>query len=258
MSSPTSWRLTPHELLTLWPVTGVARFPFPLQVRDTTPTLNERDLAMRHATARLQHGGLIRDGRVDADLEAALRILAAARLWCTAFGFHGTRTDGPSDLVRIRAAHAGRAGVLAVQLPGPQDDVGGDVLLRTVPNAALAESVVGALPPAPPGRERPATTATGPHGAETAVRSAEQREDRRFRELVAGPFTSAGQLSVTALAGDGHEHTRNTLRWFDREDDGRYLADHTAPATVRPADAVTLTAALQSQLTRCAAVLSYR
>ncbi len=242
------WRFTPGEFLELWPHVGVARFPFPLQLRDTAATIDERDRDAQHARQQLERGGILRGGRMEADLESALRTLARPLLWCTAFGFFGPQ---PHQLVRIRAAHSGASGVLAVQFAGPAEDVGGDLLVRAIAASALADEVVGALPPAPAGRsapaswERPASKSEG-YTSVDVMPSRTQRSAERFEQLVQGPFSCAGQFTVAKE--EGEQKRMNTLRWFDRPDDGRYLATHGQTATVRPADAATITTALHAQL----------
>ncbi len=242
------WRFTPAEFLELWPHVGVARFPFPLQLRDAAPTINERDRNVHLAREQLERGALLRSGRVQPDLESALRTLARPLLSCTAFGFFGPQ---PHQLVRIRAAHSGGTGVLAVQLAGPAEDVGGDLLVRTISISALAEHVAAALPPAPAGSsapaswERPASKSEG-YTSVDVMPSRAQRSAERFQQLVQGPFSCAGQFTVGRE--EGEQKRMSTLRWFDRPDDGRYLATHGQTATVRPANAATITTALHAQL----------
>ncbi len=245
------WQFTPDEFLLLWAQIGIARVPFPLQLRASAQTMDEQSANNRAIRERFEHGGVLHRGRVDADLENALRTLAQPLLCCTAFGFYG---PSPEQLVRIRAAHAGGAGVLALQLAGRSHDVGGDVVLRTVAGSGLAEAVVSALPAAVPGTVAAASMAArasaGGYRPLSVVHNADQRAADRFRRLVEGPFSGAGQFAVTALATDGEPHKLNTLRWFDRPDDGRYLTTHGATSTICPADAATLTAALHQQLAR--------
>jgi len=243
------WRFTPAEFLELWPQVGVARFPFPLQLRDSAATIDERDRTALHARAQLERDGILRSGRMEADLESALRTLARPLLWCTAFGFFGPQ---PHQLVRIRAARSGGSGVLAVQFAGPAEDVGGDLLVRTIAASALADEVVGALPPAPAGRSAPASwdrpAPSEGYASVDVMPSRTQRSAERFEQLVQGPFSCAGQFTAGHVDANGEQKRVSTLRWFDRPDDGRYLATHGQTATVRPADAATITTALHAQL----------
>ncbi len=247
------WLLTPDEFLLLWSDVGIARIPFPLQLRESAPSMDERSSGTRITRERFERGGVLACGRIAADLENALRTLAQPLLCCTAFGFYG---PCPEQLVRIRAAHAGGAGVLAVQLAGPAHDVGGEVILSTVAGSRLAEAVVGALPAAKPGGIAAASMSVSPSSAGyssiNVVHTAAQRATERFQRLVEGPFSGAGQFVVTALDTDSDARKLDTLRWFDRPDDGRYLTVHGATSTVRPTDAATLTAALQEQISALA------
>lgn len=255
MNSSTRWRFTPQELLALWPQIGAARFPFPLQVRDSTLTVNERDAAAYRARAQLEQGGVLRNGRIDAEVEGVLRTLVTPLVWCTAFGYYGPQEH---ELIRVRAAHAGRDGVLAVQLSGPKADVGGDVILISIARTALAEAVVGALPAAPAGGSPAATltptSSSGGYRPVDVVASPAQRTAQRVQQLVQGPFDSAGQLVVNALDADGELRKLTSLAWFDRPGDGRYLSVHEPVATVRPIDSAALTAALHDQLSTLAQI----
>lgn len=243
------WRLRPEEFLLLWTDVGLARVPFPLQVRESAQTVDERSANTLVIRERFAQGGVQQRGRVEADLEHVLRTLARPLLCCTAFGFYGPE---PGQLVRIRAAHAGGAGVLAMQLAGPSDEVGGDVMLSTVAGSGLAEAVVGALPAAAPGAMAAASMAVsasvGGYSSVNVVHNAAQRATERFQRLVEGPFGGGGHFTVTVLDADGTTRRLDTLRWFDRPEDGRYVTVHGATSTVGPADAATLTAALHQQL----------
>ncbi len=243
------WQLTPEEFLLLWPQVGIARVPFPLQVRESVPLMNERAHLVRTTGDRLERGGVLHRGRIDADLENVLRTLGQPVMCCTAFGFYGPR---PEQLVRVRAAHTGGIGVLAVQSAGITEEAGGEVVLSTVAASGLAEAMVGALPLAPPGTTPAASLSTvarsDGYSSVNVMHNAEQREAERFQRLLDGPFTGAGQIVVTAQDAVGEPRKLNTLRWFDLPGDGRYLALHGARATVRPAAAATLTAALHEQL----------
>lgn len=256
MSSRILGRFNPDELTVLAELVTTSRWPFPLQVRSSSRTEDDLGRARRTALGRLTAGGVVRDNRVEPDLEAALRTLVRplVRLDVT-----GTSGPEPADAVRIAAAHSGGPAVLAHQLPGPGEHTGGDVLLMVLPRTevggAVATELWAALPPTPPGRTGPVSvTRADVSGDETASFTMSASKGRtelardQLRMLSRGPFATAGQIGVTRVRPDGAHDRRCTLRWFDIGGDGRYLTDSARGIDVTPADETTLTRALAVQL----------
>lgn len=238
-------------MLVLWPSVGVSAFPFPVQIRSAAPTHEAQRRRELQAAARLEAGGVIRGGRVEVDLEAALQTLVHPVLSCAAFGFVGAAGESK---VRVLAGHAGGVGVLAVQQPGPSADVGGDLSLRVVPARELADAVVGALPPAPAGSGAPIRVHTADltkktHAQVTVNVSATAAESsiQQLKKLTTGPIVGGGQFTVVR-ALRGSTRMTSAVSWFDRPEDGRYLMVRGETTRVAPADFATLAAEVGQQL----------
>jgi hypothetical protein len=251
-------RFTPDELGVLAGLLALARWPFPLQVRSSAPTEDALRRAELDAHERLTAGGVVRGGRVEPDLEGALRTLTRPAVQVDVSGFAG---PDPADAVRILAAHAGGPGVLARQLPGPAEHVGGDVVITVLRRAALPAAVAGALfealPARPPGRVGPLSvartdlaSAEGTSVTRSAARSPVEHARAQLDVLARGPFATGGQLAVNRAVPGGAEDRRCTLRWFDVDGDGRYLVDSSRGVDLTPGDEGTLTRALAAQLPR--------
>jgi hypothetical protein len=246
------WRLTPDELGVIWPHVGVARLPFPFDHRPWATTVDEQRAVDAAARARLAAGRVLAGNRLDPDLHSVLLALARPRSWIDAVGYVG---DRPQDLVRVLAARSGTVGVLAVQLSGRAEDVGGDLLLETVPATALAAALVAALPPAPPGRSPAVRVLAGdgdPEQDGSVVRSvrptAAQAAAQQLAALTGGPLVGAGQISAGAVAPGGRTLRESHVRWFDRAGDGRYLMLQEVAVTVAPATSAELVTATSEQL----------
>ncbi|WP_040837801.1 ESX secretion-associated protein EspG [Nocardia brevicatena] len=91
-----SWILTPDQFALVWARTDGDRIPYPLAVR-----LSARDSVER--AAQLAELNAWCDRTLDADLEAALRILGRPDLSIEVFG-QGGGAGGPSDMVSSRGA----------------------------------------------------------------------------------------------------------------------------------------------------------
>jgi len=137
----------------------------------------------------------VRSGRLDADVEAALRTLLRPRVSVDAYGFFGDRDE---SVVRVLGAHAGGSAVLAVQLPGRSEHVGGELTVEVVPAPQLAAAVAAALPPAP-------------RGHEPALRLASSELTRERSDVVVQPVaptpSQRGRVQLGALTRD-HSRVR--------------------------------------------------
>jgi hypothetical protein len=246
------WRFTTDEMMVLWPYVGVSAFPFPIQIQSVVPTHEERRMLEQRARGQLERAGVLRRGRLDVDLHAALQTLVHPLLSCAAFGFVGTRSESK---VRVLGAHAGGVGVLAVQEPGVRWDLGADVTIGVVRAAELAGAVVGGLPPAPAGKAAPirvrtADLRTDTHDqvSVTVTATSEQRSVQRLAELTSGPVAGGGQFTVVTAQQATAPVMTSTVTWFDRPDDGRYLMARGETTRVAPADFRILAAELNQQL----------
>lgn len=213
-----NWILTPDQFALAWERTVGDRIPYPLAVR-----LSARDSAERAAQLPALRQWCA--STLDADLEAALRVLAGPEVSVAAFGQGG----GGASAVRVLGVSAARIGVVATQRPGPDPDRGGELRITAGTSSSLPVRVVAALPAAPAGT-----------GGRLRAPRAEVVEDGRARVTVpvAGPGVSSrirkrlgqsrdgiGQIVVSVHRATGTAPF-GVLCWVDITDDGRY-AIHT-------------------------------
>ena len=250
----TRWTFTPTEFIVVWSTLDVSAYPYPLDVRPSGETTDDWAALQAVAAQRLTSRGVLRNGRLDADVEAALRTLARPKVSVDACGFFGDRDE---SVVRVLGAHAGGTAVVGVQLPGPSEHVGGDVIVQVVATDQLCAAVVRELPPAPQGTEpalRLAKSELERSSAETVNQpvtpTPSQRGRAQLGALTRGPFAGAGQFGMSDLAQLGGPVRTSELRWFDRVGDGRYLMSTDGAITVRGADPTVLIEALAAQLER--------
>ncbi|WP_327149914.1 ESX secretion-associated protein EspG [Nocardia sp. NBC_01329] len=213
-----NWILTPDQFALAWERTVGDRIPYPLAVR-----LSARDSAER--AAQLPALRQWCDSTLDADLEAALRVLAAPEVSVAAFGQDGAGAPA----VRVLGASAARIGVVATQRPGPYPDRGGELRITAGTSSSLPVRVIAALPAAPAGA-----------GERLRAPRAEVAEDGRDRVTVpvSGPGVPSRIRKRLKQSRDGigqivvwvHRVTGaapfGVLCWVDIADDGRY-AIHT-------------------------------
>ncbi|WP_424184253.1 ESX secretion-associated protein EspG [Actinokineospora sp. G85] len=232
------WSLTADQLAQLWDRMGLDVLPYPVQVRRTGLTDLEAAVAAEKVRAGLRAAGLLdRAGRPAADLESALRLLAAPELAVDSVWLDATGPDSP---YRALAVRTGRRAVVASQAPGPNALTGGQFTLRDINVSALVDAVVRGIPPAPPGRR--------PGGGWPADRA---EQARGFGEVVRAPRLRAGQFGVRADRRRGP-----VVSWFDVVGDGRYVLLRTPGGrgggwvSVGPVDAAGLCARVAEVLGR--------
>jgi hypothetical protein len=134
--TPLGWRLSAVQWAVLTAELQLNGYPVPLQVRRFGSIGAE-------VADELRWLGLLRAGRVDADLEAALRVLNQPTSWLDSVWLADAAAEQP---VRVVAARSGTMGVCALQHP----DQPGAAVVDIIPAAGLAAAVVGRLPPHPP------------------------------------------------------------------------------------------------------------
>ncbi|GAA3875028.1 ESX secretion-associated protein EspG [Saccharothrix violaceirubra] len=207
-------RLTPAGFEVAWEQLGLGALPYPLDLEPHGRTRAERERIVADVLADLERGGLARRGRVDADVEDALRLLAQPD---SAFTVLGLVDVEAGELVRALAAERRGFTVLAVR----RDDA---VTLDVRRGGSPAATAVGVLPHRPPGPGRTVTV----RASALATGGPAHRDDevRAARAVLAGPIVGTGH--VAALGG-------RSVTWIDTPH-GRYAADGTDWITVAPAD----------------------
>lgn len=107
---PLGWRLSAAQWEVLTEALQLDGYPVPIQVRPH----GHSDVERGRARAELRRLGLLRAGRVDADLEAALHLLHRPARWLDSVWFPDAAAEQP---VRVLAAQGGTVGVCALQHP---------------------------------------------------------------------------------------------------------------------------------------------
>ncbi len=222
----TGWRLSALQWDVLTEATGLQeRYPSPIEVRVHGRTHLERAEVRERVRAELEEAGLLRAGRVDADLESALRLLHRPAVWIDSVWLPDAATDQP---VRVLAARNGFTAVCAQQRPAEP----GATLIEVIPADALAAAVVRKLPAQPSGR-KPAVTvpldvpaAPWDDGSVLVPASASASRGERERSAAAAILDAAhpraGQIAANVRDPSGKVHRSTVLRWCDIDGDGRY------------------------------------
>ncbi|MCA1005981.1 ESX secretion-associated protein EspG [Rhodococcus hoagii] len=237
------WRFTGLEFQILWRRLGLDRLPYPLRFRPIAETQDDLDRQRRDASAALLP-------RVTETLHRHLVTLAEPTVRIEVFGFAGRSDTTP---VRLHAGIRGDTGTLAIQLPGPDPDTGGDVLVRGVAPTRVPDAIASALPTAPAGarsavRFRRTDLQPAQGAVLTSAGSAGLRDE--VRALLGRPRSGTGE--ITAFAGSAYD-SRPTddgaaMHWLDFGDDGRYVLRGDPDIVVRPAGAADIAAEVRALL----------
>ncbi len=243
------WGLTDPQWALLAADLGFEAFPAPLRVG-----------VLRGATGHdrireeLADAGLLRAGRIDADVEDALRVLHRPATW---FDSLWLPQPGRDALARMVVARGGGVGISATQHPAQP----GITVIEVIGAAGLTAAVVGRLPAERPGRA-PAVSvaldaANGHHddGRQpdrvlvpgSGARSSPTR-DRAAATILDAPHPRAGQIAANVRDPSGTVHRSALLRWFDNAADGRYQVTYSRRGDrleISPADPNRLGDAIQ-------------
>ncbi|WP_020660650.1 ESX secretion-associated protein EspG [Amycolatopsis benzoatilytica] len=216
----------------VWSDLGLDRPPAPLAVRSVGETPADRSAIREEVYRNLRERGLY-DGRLDAELENRLRVLASADVYVECEALADMTADEP---FRAVAAVRGRNAVVAVQ---PSRTIG----LRGIGESELASSIVGVLPELSAG---PGYGVRLPaDGASADGVSARGVQGDELRAIQARPVFAAGQFTVRVRDQAGKAVRTGGLTWFDT-DAGAYSAVPSAGrdgeewVTVSPVDSVRL------------------
>ncbi|MGV9673741.1 ESX secretion-associated protein EspG [Nocardia sp. NPDC003482] len=234
-----TWSFDMEEFAALWYGPANDRMLYPLDYLSRFSHVNERDEFWARVRAEYsEHGRL---GWNEADLlRRAFTVLTAPEAWAE---IHGVSDEfGP---LRVAAARHDRHAALAVQFTRDPR-----IELTITTAEQLPARLLGHLPPTPPGTlpaEAFVAADLYPENQPTLHYPGDSTPLQRYRRLVRRPATGAGVITV--FRGPRHVGNRQprkvgTVRWYDIENDGRYLETGTRTLTVRPAEPPTLQAAL--------------
>ncbi|MFI5777836.1 ESX secretion-associated protein EspG [Nocardia sp. NPDC051570] len=226
------WTLTPDQFALAWERTDGDRIPYPLAVRLSARTSDER-------VAQLPDLNDWCARTVDPDLEAALRVLARPAIRVEVFGEQGAQ-EGPRP-VRVLGAAAGHVAVVAAQRAGTGPDRGGEVRLFVGNLKTLAARVVSVLPENGPGGS-PRHTAPLDRVREDSrdlvtVPVAGPSVTARMRRLLKQPRDGIGQIVVSARRADDTVRPLGVLCWIDVAGDGRYAVRTRSEVDIVPVTA---------------------
>ncbi|WP_187776291.1 ESX secretion-associated protein EspG [Antrihabitans cavernicola] len=232
------WKFTPDQFIHVWEAAGLDRIPYPLSVRPSDRTDNER-------AARLKE--LAGWHRVFAtpEVDVALRVLASPELRVEVFGLVGQDDSRP---IRVLGAGVGDAVAVVSQVPGVTPDVGGNITLTLGPPETLPARIVSALPTVDAGREptRSASLAEVEQDSKNIVMSSPTVKSvaGQVRKALNAPRNGIGQMLATTRLDAKVAHPPEVLSWIDVARDGRYLVRTGADVDVVPATKDVLVAEL--------------
>jgi hypothetical protein len=256
---PLGWRLSATQWDFLAEALRLERYPAPIQVRSHGTTALERSRIQAQTSEELSRLGLIRAGRVDADLESALCLLRRPASWLDSVWLPDAAAGQP---IRVLAARGGAMGVCALQHPSNP----GATVLDVIPAAGLAAAVVSRLPAHPAGRSPAVTLALPPSPdrltqrsggvlvSASPVRTNVERDSAAVSAILDQPHARAGQIAANLRDSSGRVRRSSVLRWCDNRD-GRYQVtvascpDESRSLTVAPCDPHRLGEAIQGLLT---------
>jgi hypothetical protein len=252
------WRLSAAQWAVLTEALHLDGYPAPIQLRSCGRTDVAEGRIRAEAADELSRLGLLRGGRVDADLEAALHLLHRPVCWLDSVWLPDAVAEQP---VRVLAARDGTGGACALQLP----EQPGSTILDLIPGADPVAAVIRRLPAHPPGRAaavtiavaqgpgRPAQPGGGVLVSASPTRTGAERDGAAASAILDQPHARAGQITANVRGSDNQVRRSQVLRWCDNPD-GRYQITvsnrsvGTRSLTITPCDPDRLSAALHHLL----------
>ncbi|HEU5471738.1 MAG TPA: ESX secretion-associated protein EspG [Actinophytocola sp.] len=214
----------------LWADLELGTLPFPLQVSGHGDTAEERDRIRRAVYTELERRDLALYGRIGADLDYALRLLAAPTISIDLVALPELTDPLP---VRAVVAARGKRAVLAVQREL-------NLRLAMVRHSAIAASIVDLLPPnrygpgpsvtLPAAQVSRAPARVGRHRRDepggavlrTATRQADRTAEQRWLDtIMERPVLRAGSFGLVLRDEHGKPQRLPGFGFFDT-DQGRY------------------------------------
>ncbi|WP_327148133.1 ESX secretion-associated protein EspG [Nocardia sp. NBC_01329] len=221
MNDP-QWRLDGEMFTQAVRAFGRDRLPYPIRVlplgpTETPPTFDEYEQVRLAAARRLAD---LADERLFRALETLLEPQVRIEV-------HGIYDRGFERVVRMHAGVHGKSATLAVQVPGPTKDYGGDVVLHALPAQQLTARLVTYLPRCAIGGYPTV------HGARADIGKVEySRHPTRIsrteeiNRIIRRPRSGVGEIGVFAGPAIDSRPTGNPhgFHWMDYlPQDGRYL-----------------------------------
>ncbi|MEV0294599.1 ESX secretion-associated protein EspG [Nocardia sp. NPDC050710] len=157
------------------------------------------------------------------ELFDALTVLLEPEVRVEVHGFYGPEFG---KVVRVHAGMVGTMAAVAVQLPGPTQHYGRDVILTRTTPRGVASQIVAALPKCAPGRFHPVT------GRRSDLDRASHGRDPYTEEIdriIRRPRSGLGEINVFRGGAIDSRPTNDGrgFHWMDYlPADGRYLLDN--------------------------------
>ncbi|MFI5780942.1 ESX secretion-associated protein EspG [Nocardia sp. NPDC051570] len=197
---------------------GRDRLPYPLRyLPEGVDALDDYERARAEAAQRLAQAA-------DERLFGALAVLLDPQVRVEIHGFYGP------DFARVVRVHAGMVSgtaTLAVQIPGPTQQYGGDVILAVCAPGQLPAQLAANLPACPPGTQPPITGWRSDLERTEYVRHPTQlSHTEKLQRIVRRKRSSMGEVAVFAGGALDSRPTEDGrgFHWLDyRPADGRYL-----------------------------------
>lgn len=236
------WRFTGLEFDILWSAFGHDRLPYPLRFRPIADDFD--DLREQRAEAV----GILLDKYFSPELVQVLGTLREPEVRVELKGFGNTDM---ARTYRFHGAMSGSAGATLVQLPGVDDDTGGDVIVANCAAGHVPAQAVAALPPVSAGKLEPLEVRREQLGA-NGNRSLRTLDGASLVHPVTRMFErprhSMGEIRMfPGSAVDARPCFSRGFWWMDY-DDGRYYVRTGDPIVAKPLSAKAMT----SEITRLA------
>ncbi|WP_024804853.1 ESX secretion-associated protein EspG [Nocardia sp. BMG51109] len=227
-----SWSLDTEEFAALWYGPANDRMLYPLDYLSRFSHVNERDRFWTQARHEYSERGRLSWNEADL-LRRAFTVLTEPEVWAEVHGV--SDQAGP---IRVAAARHDRHAALAMQFTRREERIE----LSVTAADRLPDRLAMLLPELSPGSERAQAFVAAdlyPERQPILRYTGETTPLERYRRLVRRPATGAGVITVfrgPRRQGLHPPRKVGTVRWYDIEEDGRYMETGSRTITVRPAD----------------------
>lgn len=163
----------------------------------------------------------------DERLHQALSVLLEPEVRVEVHGYYGPNFQ---QVVRMHAGTSRGSAALAIQLPGPTQEYGRDIILTRLPPEALPKQIVMHLPACAPGRYRPVRSRRSDvdkaEYSQHPTRLSPSEEVNRIIRRRRSGFGEVGVLAGPAIDARPTPDVRG-FHWMDYlPEDGRYILHH--------------------------------
>lgn len=232
----TLWVLSSAQFSALWAATGQDRIPYPFRISSALDDSDEYEAEQNAIRAEFS-------GYEHEELAGALSMIAEPEVRIEISGSQG---EGPGSPVRMIGSIARRHAVVALQHPGPEAHVGGDVAIRICEPDELVRQMISQIPAIEGGSMRGLTfqrDALAPAGLAVLRRPDAVSRGRAIAEILDRPSVGGGIATVRVGARHCEERIGG-VSWRDIDGDGRYLISGDDTISVQPGNSWDLIAVL--------------